>query len=104
MYKEVSAALPRLATGVGGLQWDDVKPRLAQHWAISPFRCSCTRRIKPGTRQPKTCKMCRSAALVHQGTRPYARSHSAAISRSFAFWILLPLALGVKGNASTGST
>jgi O-acetyl-ADP-ribose deacetylase (regulator of RNase III) len=26
-----SLALPRLATGVGGLQWDDVRPLIAQH-------------------------------------------------------------------------
>jgi len=26
-----SIALPRLATGVGGLQWDDVKPLIQQH-------------------------------------------------------------------------
>ncbi len=29
--KFASLALPRLATGVGGLQWDDVKPLMLQH-------------------------------------------------------------------------
>jgi O-acetyl-ADP-ribose deacetylase (regulator of RNase III) len=29
--KVTSVALPRLATGVGGLEWSDVKPLVRQH-------------------------------------------------------------------------
>ena len=35
--KITSVALPRLATGVGGLKWDDVKPLIDKHLGHLPI-------------------------------------------------------------------
>ena len=44
----VSVALPRLATGVGGLDWDDVKPLVERHLGDLPVQVFVYTEYRPG--------------------------------------------------------